>query len=641
MSDIRLKPQTEYLRHTRLTYVLVAVALAYFAVMTSRQIALPGLYYDEVLFVNAATGGVYNGFVVRRILGVPVMLMPYLGALKAWLYFPIFALFGISPETIRLPAILISLLTLVLTFKLARLTFRSSYSALLVLLMAVDPIFIFMSKLDSGPIVLMMLFKTLALWFFFRFILTSSPRYLWGLSIACALGIYDKLNFIWFVLALIIAALLVFRRELRLVAAHHRTHFVWPVGALLLLLAGSGLYAVRLLIETQQSDVSLLNRLKFVVRLYLATMNGRDLWFMARPFSTGTLTNWITIALIGMIIVAGTSRLVRRRQSSTLSPTDRVVVFYFLIFVIILVQILLTSAANSPHHIMMLYPFHHVLLIGVANHLSDMHLVDSRPGRWVRAATSLRSGGRLKLAGFSMPWSQVRLAVVLVVALLVASQITVGLRYQAAINERVFDHMWSPAIYELAAYVDQREVDAIVSADWGIHNQVVALSRPEVRGRYADLWQEFTWLRPEQERTLTERFFVGKRVLVLVFAADKGDARGRQHFLSFAENCFGGAVLERVIANDRGEPIFRVYYIDARTRCKRHFVLGGGAESHQGQARADCAGRRLAGKGCDGARGSGSGDAGAEHPAHDVARRSGRSHARGDREAARGSLGDR
>src|SRR5919108_2481098 len=130
--------------HILPAYALVALALAYFAVMATRQIVLPGLYFDEVLQVRPALGGP----VARRVFGIPLLTMPYIGALKSYIYFPIFALFGASPETIRLPAIFISLLTLIVTFKLARLHFRPLYSALLVLLMAVDPIFIFMSKAD-------------------------------------------------------------------------------------------------------------------------------------------------------------------------------------------------------------------------------------------------------------------------------------------------------------------------------------------------------------------------------------------------------------------------------------------------------------------------------------------------------------
>src|SRR5437867_5448886 len=56
----RAEPQSMRRRlniHVLAAYALVAVALAYFAGMASRQIALPGLYYDAARYVNPAIGG--------------------------------------------------------------------------------------------------------------------------------------------------------------------------------------------------------------------------------------------------------------------------------------------------------------------------------------------------------------------------------------------------------------------------------------------------------------------------------------------------------------------------------------------------------------------------------------------------------
>jgi 4-amino-4-deoxy-L-arabinose transferase-like glycosyltransferase len=538
--------------------------MMYFVIMASRHIALPGLYYDEVLFVNAATGGAHVGFVANRVMGIPIMLMPYIGALKAWLYFPIFSLFGISPASIRLPTIFIALLTLGLTFKLARSTFGPNYSALLVLLMAVDPIFIVMSKLDSGPTVLMMFFKTLALWFFFRLLLTSSQRYLWGLAITCSLGLFDKLNFIWFMLALVVAAALVFARELRHLAVHQGSRLFPPVAMFFLVLVGSGLYAAHLLAQTRQPGTRLLPRLAFVSGLYRSTMNGTDVWFVTRPFAHGTLVNWTTVGVLATIAVAGLWHLGRGREAGPLQLRERAVVFYLLVFLTILGQLIVTSAAESPHHIMMLYPFHLVLLIGVASSFSEADLVGSTSGEWQRPASSAASDARYQPGSAWKRHWPVHVAFGAVATPLVVSQLVLGYHYQQAIDDRAFNRMWSPAIYQLARYVDRRNVDGIVSADWGIHNQVFALSEREGRHRYADLWQEFVSLTPENGRRIARKYFVGKRVFVLTYEAEQKDRRTRQQFLRFAEQYFGGAMLKHVITDDRGEPIFRVYCVDAR-----------------------------------------------------------------------------
>ena len=88
----------------RVALFILFIAIGYFVHEAAGLIDAPGLQYDEVLFVNAATGEATNGlFVAKRILGIPVMLMGYVGALKAYLYYPVFRLFGVSAATVRWP----------------------------------------------------------------------------------------------------------------------------------------------------------------------------------------------------------------------------------------------------------------------------------------------------------------------------------------------------------------------------------------------------------------------------------------------------------------------------------------------------------------------------------------------------------
>ena len=54
--------------------------------------------------LNAALGGHYPNFVSDRLFGVPTMVMPYTGALKSWLYYPVFQLFGVSVTSVSHPS---------------------------------------------------------------------------------------------------------------------------------------------------------------------------------------------------------------------------------------------------------------------------------------------------------------------------------------------------------------------------------------------------------------------------------------------------------------------------------------------------------------------------------------------------------
>ena len=125
---------------------------------------------DEVDFVNAAQGAADNTMIHMRLGSVPLFIMPYLGALKAWIYAPVFRLFGVSALTIRLPAILLAAVTLLIFYQLMRPRVGILWATMALWIMAVDPANLFPSRLDWGPTVLMHLFQAaiLAIWLSYR-----------------------------------------------------------------------------------------------------------------------------------------------------------------------------------------------------------------------------------------------------------------------------------------------------------------------------------------------------------------------------------------------------------------------------------------------------------------------------------------
>src|SRR5437660_12421986 len=104
----------------RLPDGLAIAAACAFVFIAAYRIDRPGLYMDELDFVNAAQGAPDNTMILMRLGSVPLFIMPYLGALKAWIYAPVFSLFGVSALTIRLPAILLAAVTLLIFFQLMR-----------------------------------------------------------------------------------------------------------------------------------------------------------------------------------------------------------------------------------------------------------------------------------------------------------------------------------------------------------------------------------------------------------------------------------------------------------------------------------------------------------------------------------------
>ena len=83
-------------------FALLVSLLTLYVIAATAYIQYPGLHYDEMLFVNAALGAIDNSFIVEKIGSVPIYLCTYMGALKAYLYYPIFVLFGVSALSVRL-----------------------------------------------------------------------------------------------------------------------------------------------------------------------------------------------------------------------------------------------------------------------------------------------------------------------------------------------------------------------------------------------------------------------------------------------------------------------------------------------------------------------------------------------------------
>ena len=521
--------------HDWLPRLLLLAAGAYFVVMAGRWIASPGLQYDEVLFVNAATGEPTNGlFVAKRIFGLPVMLMGYIGALKAYLYYPVFQVFGVSPETVRWPVILASLATLALTYLVARFTFDRLVSALLVLVMSVDPTFMYLTKLDYGPVALMMVLKVSALFFGLRAVSTGSPRYLWGMGTACALGLFDKLNFIWFLLSLVAAGGALFQAELRAMWRRDRLGLVLPLSLLLIL---TGLATVFLVIprlaESQEaaSPVGPLERLRYVADLYASTMSGEYLYLLVtkRPVSADSMMN--PVVALGFVGLALASLRAARRAGGAgrMLFRDRVLLFHLAIFLLIALQLLITKKAWGPHHIMMLYPFQLFVTFGAAVGLA---------GTW----------GALSVAG-----------------VLVASGLHVGAAYQQGFRPTAeFEPQWSPVVYELVDYLNRHPADRIVSVDWGTHNQIWALGNPRTRSRARDRWPDFRKPGDVRRQELMYRTdFEGLHGLAVLHGVGWDIMPTvRQNFLAWTE-AFGIVPrLEKVFTSPAGTVVFEIYTVD-------------------------------------------------------------------------------
>ena len=453
------------------TRVHILILLTVYLLISCWSLSLPGLEYDEVLFANAALGHLDETFITYEVkwgtLRLPLMLMNYIGALKAYIYFPLFELFPVSPVTTRLPAILIGAASLLAVYlALFRLTDRRV--ALWVgLLIATDPSFVFHTRIDFGPTVLMMFLKTTSLLAFIKFCKTRQSSFLAIGSFLLGLGVFDKANFLWYVLGLLLASLLVWRKQLMEYVTVHNvlvSSFFLVLGSLPFIYynvaTGGGTFKDRILLPEDFSGA-----LKTRTALLIETVNGTGLYKFAnglKPVGSiealtslwpGTITPWV---------IAGCVLFSLRRWRIKTGVANPIGMFFALLFTVIVVEIYLTRLPVGWHHFMMLWPFHYMAL--------GVFLLQSAP----------KESGPAERLATNRPIVSRNLPVALLICM-IASNLIVDGTYLRSFSKEGGRGFFSDAIYQLAEHALERTDQRFLLMDWGFSNQLLLLSRGSIK----------------------------------------------------------------------------------------------------------------------------------------------------------------
>ena len=191
----------------RLSDVATTAIIAAWLLSALRLVSKFGFNYDEVFFVNAATDGLTNPsdslFVRRRLFGFPVLLMDYIGALKAWLYVPIFAAFDPTVWSVRIPNLVFGATGIWISTRTLR-GYGATYlrpALALILASAVTPTLLL--TFDFGPVAIAFVLQALMLVVLVRVSRLPNHKRLPSLVIGIVagfLGVFNKLDFLIFAL---------------------------------------------------------------------------------------------------------------------------------------------------------------------------------------------------------------------------------------------------------------------------------------------------------------------------------------------------------------------------------------------------------------------------------------------------------
>jgi len=459
---------------TLLRYSVPLSLVTVFVLLATIALDKPGYYYDEVIHIPVAMRALgdceVDAAVTSEIGCFPLMqTLGYVGAVKAWLAAPIIAAFGTNVWSVRLPPILIGALTLAILWSFARRELGVTWAALLLLLLAGDPVLLNHARLDWGPQMIALLLRVTSLVAVVRWLQTGRAHWLALVCASFLVGVVDKVSFVWVIGAWVAAVATVMGPmawgRLRagapwqpLLAAITLALFAWALATLVRRAAG-----LDILGDAQTLTWS--GQLAKVWNLYAGTFSGLSVigWVFGAAVPTTAAFNVLLLAQLAAAVVL-------LAWCRPWTPARRLLALLTAATVYLLLAIALTRQVGGSHHLFTLWPMptlHLVTLVAVA----AQHLGTER-GRGMVLRSTIAIAG-IAAGGALLAWN-----------------VAMDLRYADIWrNDRDFQPLFDPAITKLGTRLDELAPDRVISADWGLHQPLVTLAGRERAPRY----REWTW----------------------------------------------------------------------------------------------------------------------------------------------------
>lgn len=460
--------------------IALLIGVAWFLALACYQLDLPGPHYDEAIEVLPAMQLLlgqpvesFRGAGVR--LGpwfLPLMVMDYIGAMNTYLVMPFFALLGINVIAMRVMPIGFGLGTLLLTYFFAREFFGRTAALIAFFTLAGNVSFVFWSRQGIFVTNLTSTILMGALWCGLRWWRSRRPGYLYATAFLLGLGLYTKLIFLWAMVAMAGAMMLV-RLDHLVAWMRQRVRLVWPAGAPLGLHQMPGMLVaflvplIPLIVFNVQTGGTLstlsksallsyygVNNLAFgsnlLTRLgqFQAVLEGRHFWYLGETYRNALWPPALGISL-ALVILLG---IYRRR---TASRDWRKTLFTFAMLALILLQSCVTISALWLTHYALVMPLPPIALAGALTF----------------AAGTLSPLTRRVLGKV--------LAIVAVVLALMGGDLITDIRYHHVLAMSGGYAAHSDASYRLAKALEQAE-GPVVALDWGIQAPVQFLTRGRV-----------------------------------------------------------------------------------------------------------------------------------------------------------------
>ncbi len=449
-------------------WLLLPISL--FLTLTLYQIDLPGLHYDEAFEVVPAMqllkGQPVNAFreSALTLFGkeFPLMTQDYIGALNTYGSVPFLLIGGVTVASLRSYAIAVGLLTLLLVYGFtAELSGHRLGGLIAVTLLAVNPTFIFWTRQGIFVTAVTSAIGVAAAWSWLRWQRRRNFRYALLGAFLFGLGLYAKLLFVWFIIALFIA-LALFNSKLKqkntppnpeppTPKPQNLKHFFY------LLLAGAlGLWPLLVYnLQTggtfknvgQNSTTSYYGVDNFAVLSNLTTrskqlitlLNGGHFWYLGEVYRNAMLP-----LAFGLAFAAALWLAVRHKKTTGLIP--------FAVIGLVVLQSIVTVSALWITHFALIMVWPAIALATVSAAIYDLRFT-------------------IRHSLFTIHYS-----LFIIIALLFTSEACTTWRYHQALtlSGGLSDH--SDAVYDMADWLDQHAAGPVVAMDWGLSAPVTYLT---------------------------------------------------------------------------------------------------------------------------------------------------------------------
>lgn len=470
-------------------YSLLGIVIIY-GVLSLYQINLPGLHYDEAFEAVPALQLVRgqpvttfrNSGLRLGHLTLPLMTQDYIGAINTYAAIPFILLFGPTPTALRTMAIVVGVITLGLAYSLAyTLSGHRPAGLAAALLLSVEPTFIFWNRQGifvTSVTAAIGLAGTLC---WLRRVQGGSRRWSLAGAFLFGLGLYAKLLFLWLIVAvagaavvLNIAGFIKHRARMASFLKRRQGEITGVIAAFLLGCCPLIVYNFQtggtFVSITKNATTSYygVNNLAFGANLaerlnqFAVMLNGAHLWYLGQ-----IIRNPVPLVVFGLVLMLVVSPgLVTSQNRELFSAAEayfgtpfKAALFPFLVIGLVILASIGTVSALWVTHFAILMPWP-AIAISVGGWFGLA---------WLQRLAPRRASLLHILAGTGA-------------GLLAATNLLCTIRYHQALAESGGLSTHSDAIYDLSEWLSRQAHGPVVMMDWGLAAPVAYLSGGQVNG---------------------------------------------------------------------------------------------------------------------------------------------------------------